>query len=132
MKILISLVAIAAVSGAPAIVAAPEQTITPGQMTQAKVWVQNRGANEAMPVDLRESNLANPLRVEVVNGAPGRPSNPVVVRVVRELWQYQSLLVRPEQDPASVLSQAANTGWETTGVTFNRPDGVLLLLKRPR
>src|SRR6266540_2268606 len=129
MRFLIPLLVLIAV-GASGIVAAPEQTITPGQMTQARVWVQNRGATEAVPVDLRESNLANPLRVEVVNGAPGRTTNPVAVRVVRELWQYQSVLVKPDQDPAAALSQAANTGWETTGITFNRPDGVLLLLKR--
>jgi hypothetical protein len=134
MKIVLALFAAATVvTGASAMLAAPEQTtITPGQMTQAKVWVQNRGANEAVPVDLRDSTVANPLRVEVVGGAPGRPANPVVVRVVRELWQYESVLVKPDQDPASALSQAANTGWETTGITFNRPDGVLLLLKRPR
>src|SRR5437667_12310811 len=103
MKILIPIAVFAAVSGAPAIVAAPEQTLTPGQMTQAKVWVQNRGANEAVPIDLRESNLANPLRVEVINGAPGRTANAVAVRVVHELWQYESVLVKPDQDPAAAL-----------------------------
>jgi hypothetical protein len=42
-----------------AMLAAPIQQTTqqPGQMTQAHVWVQNRGRSEAVPVDLRDSNL---------------------------------------------------------------------------
>ena len=52
------------------ILAAPEQTTaTPGQMTQARVWVQNRGRTEAVPVELRDVNLDAPLKVQVINGS---------------------------------------------------------------
>jgi len=131
MKIVIALFLFALIAGAPAIVAAPAQTLTPGQMTQARVWVQNRGANEAVPIDLRESNLARPLHVEIMNGVQAR-SNPVPVRVLPESWQYRSVLVKPDDDPALALAQAGASGWETTGLTFNRPDGVLVLLRQSR
>jgi hypothetical protein len=131
MKIVIAFFAGVLVSGASAMLAAPEQTLTPGQMTQARVWVQNRGANEAVPIDLREENLASPLHVQIMNGALGR-SNPVPVRVLPESWQYRSVLVTPDQDPALALTPAGASGWETTGLTFNRPDGVLVLLRQPR
>ena len=38
--------------GGTAMLAAPAQqtTLTPGQMTEAHVWVQNRGRKEAVPV----------------------------------------------------------------------------------
>ena len=69
-----------------AMLASPEQTTqTPGQMTQARVWVENRGPNEALPVDLRDVNLDHPLRVQVVNSEPQYGStSPVQVRPVRQ------------------------------------------------
>src|SRR5438552_94897 len=109
MKIVFAFLAGMLMSGASVMVAAPEQTLTPGQMTQAKVWVQNRGANEAVPIDLRESNLASPLHVEIMNGGPGR-SNPVPVRAIPESWQYRSVLVKADQEPASALAQAGASG----------------------
>ena len=131
MKIVFAFFAGVLVSGASAMLAAPEQTLTPGQMTQAKVWVQNRGAHEAVPVDLRESNLAGPLHVEIMNGA-SRQNNPVPVRIEPESWLYRSVPVKADQDPASALAQAGASGWETTGITFSRPEGVLVLLKQRR
>src|SRR5436305_15343307 len=108
-KLLFAACVCASVSGG-SMVAAPEQTtITPGQMTQAKVWIQNRGTNEAVPIDLRESNLANPLRVEVVNGAAGRPLLPVPARDVRAPWEYQTVLVKPDDDPAAALKHSGMT-----------------------
>ena len=62
-------VAFALIVAGTSILAAPAQTTAqPGQMTQAHVWVQNRGRSEAIPVDVREVNLDAPLRVQVTNG----------------------------------------------------------------
>jgi len=44
-------------AGASVMVAAPGQTRQPGQMTQARVWVQNRGRSEAVPMELSNVNL---------------------------------------------------------------------------
>ncbi len=57
--------------GSAGMLAAPGQTQQPGQMTQARVLVLNRGRNEAIPVELRDANLDNPLRVRIMNGDPG-------------------------------------------------------------
>jgi hypothetical protein len=53
--------------GGPSILAAPGQTAQPGQMTQARVLIQNRGRGEAVPVSLQDTALDTPLRVRVVN-----------------------------------------------------------------
>jgi hypothetical protein len=120
------------VVGGTAILAAPEQTtLQPGQMTQAHVWVQNRGRSEAVPVDLREANLDNPLRVRIVNGDQAQ-GPPIAVRVVVPLWDYKSITVAPGQDMAALLSGQGSGGWETTGIVFTAAEGTTFLLKRPR
>jgi hypothetical protein len=40
--------------------------------------------------------------------------------------------VKPDQDPALALAKAGASGWETTGLTFNRTDAVLVLLRQSR
>ena len=117
-----------------AIVAAP-QTIQPGQMTQARVWVQNRGRSEAIPIDLRDANLDAPLKVHVVNGeSGGSPLLPLVVRPVRPTWEYEMVTVNvpPGNEMAAILSGHGAAGWETTGLMFATPDGTAVLMKRPR
>jgi hypothetical protein len=124
-------VAVLVVAGT-AMLAAPEQnTLQPGQITQARVWVQNRGRGEAVPVDLREANLDNPLRVRIVNGEPAQGA-PIMVRVVVPLWDYRSVTLSPGQNTAQVLSGEGANGWETTGIVFASAEGTTFLLKRPR
>ena len=79
-----------------ALAASPGQqgTRTPGQMTEAHVWIDNQGREEAIPVDLRDVHVDRPLRVQVVNNDPQYGSSgPVQVRSVRTLWDYQTLVV---------------------------------------
>ena len=115
------------------ILAAPEQTGQPGQMTQARVWVQNRGRGEAVPVELRDVNLDTPLKVQVINGDAGfRQLNPVQVTEIRKMWDYEIVKVAGADDVVSVLSTKGTAGWETTGIAFVTADGTTLLLKRPR
>jgi hypothetical protein len=117
-----------------AMLASPEQTTqTPGQMTQARVWVENRGPNEALPVDLRDVNLDHPLRVQVVNSEPQYGStSPVQVRPVRQPWDYRTILVVPTDDLSAKLNTLGAEGWETTGIVFVKVEGTTVLLKRPR
>ena len=127
--------AFALIVAGTSILAAPSQTAQPGQMTQARVWVQNRGRSEAIPVDVREVNLDAPLRVQVTNGEPQyAASNPVQVREVRRVWDYETVLI-PADAPGSMVSllnsRGAN-GWETTGIASVNADGTTLLLKRMR
>ena len=39
-------------------------------------------------------------------------------------------MVKDGQDPVAALIEPGAAGWETTGITFAKPDGVTLLLKR--
>jgi hypothetical protein len=126
--------AFALVVAGTTILAAPEQTTgQPGQMTQARVWVQNRGRTESLPVDLRDVNLDTPLKVQVMNGDPGfARTNPVQVTEIRKGWEYVTVALGPGDDVTKVLSPLGVVGWETTGIAFVAADKTTLLLKRPR
>jgi hypothetical protein len=114
-----------------AVVAAPDQA-RPGEPTKARVWIENRGRTEAVPVDLRDANIEVPLRVQVTNGDPQRPSPPVPVRSTLHPWEYRTVTLRAADDPARVLNPEGLVGWETTGITWPAADGTTLLMKRPR
>ena len=127
--------ALALVIAGTSILAAPAQTTrTPGQMTEAHVWVQNRGRSEALPVELRDVNLDGPLKVLIINGDPAfTATGPLPVREVRRLWDYESITVPPQGNVTATLNQRGAAGWETTGIWSVTADGATtLLLKRPR
>jgi hypothetical protein len=119
-----------------AMLAAPGQDRQdrPGQLTQAKVWVENRGRSEAVPVILQEVITPMPMGVQVI-GTPTvtiAPGSSVLARLVRQPWEYRTVNVPPGQDAAIVLSNAGADGWETSGLQFPNPSGNLIVLKRPR
>jgi hypothetical protein len=120
-----------AVAGALVVVtstmlASPGQTTQqPGQMTQGHVQIDNRGRNQAIPVEL---NLDKPLRVQVVNDTAA----PALVRAVRLSWEYQSVTIPSTEDPATRLNALGASGWETTGFAVAQSEGTRMLLKRPR
>jgi hypothetical protein len=114
------------------ILAAPEQTGTPGQMTQARVHIENRGRAEAVPISLQEASLDTPLRVRVVNVQSPQVSDEAIhARLVQQSWDYHTIVVKDGHDPVAALIGPGVAGWETTGVSFVKADGVMLLLKRP-
>ena len=119
-----------------AMLASPQQTTqTPGQMTQARVWIENRGKGEAVPVTLQESVLDAPIRVRVVNAQVNSGlDEPANVRIVRQprVWQYQTVIVKPDENLATALSAAGAAGWETTGLALTSAQGTTVLLKRLR
>ena len=114
------------------ILAESGQTAQPGQMTQARVWVQNRGRAETIPVDIREINLDSPMKVQVINGDAGFRAGPVQVTEIRKMWDYKTIVLAPTDNIAAVLSTEGTAGWETTGIAFLNGDKTTLLLKRPR
>ena len=118
-----------------AMLAAPGQggTDRPGQPTAGKVWVENRGRNEAVPVVL-EGVATGPLGVQVV-GTPTvtiAPATTVQARFVRQPWEYRTLSVQQGQDVVKLLAGAGTEGWEATGLQLPDQSGTVLLLKRPR
>jgi hypothetical protein len=114
--------------------AAQDRTAQPGQPTQGKVWIQNRGAAEAVPVLIQDvSGEAPPIRVQVT-GTPtvaiGAPSG--LVGAARQQWEYQSVVIAAGQDPAGLLNRSGADGWEATGLGIPVPGGTMVVLKRPR
>jgi hypothetical protein len=135
-SLLCVLVACLSLAGGAAIrvSAGQDRTPQPGQATQAKVWIQNRGEQEAVPVSIQTmANEAPPMRVQVIGtptvtmGAPGG-----LIRAARQPWEYKNLTVPSDQDPAGILNAAGADGWETTGVVVALQGGTLVVVKRPR
>ena len=121
------------VAGTSILAAPPQTTLRPGDMTQGRVWIENRGRNEAIPIDLRDVNLDAPLKIQVMNGDPLAPRlNPVLVNEVRKTWEYAMLTIGPHDDMVALLNARGVAGWETTGISFASPADTKLLLKRPR
>jgi hypothetical protein len=119
-------IAVALVVAGSTMLASPGQTTQqPGQMTQGHVQIDNRGPNEAIPVQL---NLDKPLRVQVVNDTAA----PALVRAARPSWEYQSVTIPSTEDPATRLNALGASGWETTGYAVAQSEGTRLLLKRLR
>ena len=106
---------------------AAQGTQQPGQVTQARVWIENRSKSEAIPVTLQEIAPDAALRVQVTNSA-----TVVQSRAARQPWDYQQILVGPGQNAAALLTAAGADGWETTGVQLPATGGTLIVLKRPR
>ena len=115
--------------------AAPDQS-RPGEMTEAKVWIQNRSRAEAIPVDLREVNLDTPLRVQVANGETNphsvRVAGPIRVQLLKQEWDYDTLVIAVGTSPVQALKSPGLAGWETTGIAWTAGEQTTLLLKRPR
>ena len=117
-----------------AMLAAPGQLDRPGQISQAKVWVENRGRNEAVPVAIQDIITSTPIGVQVV-GTPTvtiAPASIVQARLVRQVWDYRTITIPTGADAARVLSTAGADGWETTGIVLSNQDDSPLVLKRPR
>jgi hypothetical protein len=129
-----SLLAAALVAGST-MRAAPDQS-RPGEMTEAKVWIQNRSRAEAIPVDLREVNLDTPLRVQVANGETNphsvRVAGPIRVQLLKQEWDYDTLVIAAGTSPVQALKSPGLAGWETTGIAWTAGEQTTLLLKRPR
>ena len=115
--------------------AAPDQT-RPGEMTQGKVWIQNSGRAEAVPVALRDASLDTPLRVQAMNGEANpqavRVTSAVRAQVLKQEWEYDVIVIPAAAKAAQLLKPLGLAGWETTGVAWMAGEQTTLLLKRPR
>src|SRR5262245_10983533 len=133
----ISVLAAVMVAAGATMRAAPDQAARPGEMTEARFWIQNRTRADAIAVNLRAADIETPLRVQVANN----DSNPLSVKVsgsvrtqpLRQEWDYDTTVVVSGANPLPALKTLGQAGWETTGVSWSNPQGTTtLLLKRPR
>lgn len=113
--------------------AAPAQSY-PGQPTQARVWIQNQGSGEAVPVSVQAISGDSSMKVQVV-GTPAVAISAAPLldtRRARQTWEYQQLLATPEDNPTMELNRLGKDGWETA-LQYVTPRGALVVvLKRPR
>jgi hypothetical protein len=107
-----------------AVVLVAQAPTRPGEMTQARVWIENRSPNEAIPVAIQSS--ATPVRVT------GDPATPLPIVAVRQVWEYRSLQFATNVELTRGLVASGNEGWEAVGVVSYGAAGVTVLLKRPR
>lgn len=115
-------------------VTAQDVTPYPGLPTQGKVWIQNRGEAEAIPVTLQGGPATEPLRVLVVGTPPVTigGANLLPVRHSRQQWEYRSIPVPRGEDPALLLNSAGADGWEAVGLTVEGQDRTTMVMKRPK
>jgi hypothetical protein len=111
----------------------PQGTQFAGQMTEAHVWIDNRGPEQAIPVDLRAVNADRALRVQVVNADPQfGQTGPVAVRPVRALWEYQTLTLGANDNLVARLNALGADSWEAAGIVSLTTQTTTVMFKRPR
>jgi hypothetical protein len=109
-----------AAAGGAALVAA-QSTVRPGDPTKARVWIENRSPNEAVPVTIERFGSTPSVHVSSVDA-----SVVLAARSVRQRWEY-----RVASLDASALETAGNDGWEAVGMVPSS-GAPSVLLKRPR
>lgn len=120
-----SVVAIGMVLGA-AILAQDRGSAQPGYPTQAHVWIENRGGDQAVPVV-----FAQGAGVRVVGPVTLDSSTRVNTLTARQAWEYRSVAIPAGEDAGTVLKSLGADGWEVAGVLGTAPNAVVLM-KRPR
>ena len=118
--------------GAVFVASAQDRTAQPGQPTQARVWIQNRGQFEAVPVSIVTGNA--PVRVQIAGPSvvTTGPESVVTARAARQIWEYRDVRGAAAQDLVVALSAAGQDGWEATGITFQSAGQTVVIVKRPR
>jgi hypothetical protein len=104
----------------------------PGMATKPSVWVENRGAEQAVPITVER--VTAPLNVQVVGVPTFALSSETILttRPVRLGWEYRTLTVKAGTDPSGELNAAGAEGWEVVGVLVADRQATALLLKRAR
>ena len=75
------------------------------------------------------------MRAEVTSPVTLAPSTVVAARAARTSWEYRAVPVPSSSELnqlLGLLGPLGQDGWEVTGSELTRPDGVVLILKRPR
>jgi hypothetical protein len=122
--------ATAAVAAMGIVAAAQQTTSRPGDMTDARVWVQNRTPADAVAVSVTDVTSKRPVSVHVTNGDAG-DTLVVQSRAARQLWDYETITAS-RTELAAALSARGAAGWEAVGVLSSTAEESTILLKRPR
>ena len=126
MKKLWVLAVLVATVGGAVMVARGQSTQRPGEPTQAQVFVQNRSANDAIPVVVQ--SIAG---VSYVRLAGIEPNVVVPTKGVPQGWEYRTVQLQANAN-GGALAGVGNEGWEAVGILQSNPSGATILFKRPR
>jgi hypothetical protein len=136
MKTLVSVVSLCVVLATVAAirgVSAQDSTAQPGQPTRARVWIENRGLEESVPVSIHAiEGTALPVEMTGVTAVSIDPASVAPTRMVRQAWEYRDLRVPAGQDAVPALNAAGAEGWEAAGVAIASAGGTVIVMKRPR
>lgn len=124
LRVALGLVAICGVAALwiiPSYAQVPGTLERPG-MAPARVWVNNKNLDEAIPVTLVGGNVRAPLPVTV----HGTATVSGKVERARQIWEY-----RESSSAITALNALGNDGWEVVGV-LQPGANPTVLLKRPR
>lgn len=97
-------------------------------MTEARVWINNRRPDEAIPVTLLGGDVKAPVPVKVEGPVDAKAT----VTSARQAWEYRSVAVSADQDLGAALNSLGADGWEAVGLMSQAGGKVTALLKRPR
>ena len=126
------LAAVVLVAGVAFAASAQDRTAQPGQPTQARVWIQNRGQFEAVPVSIVPSGTPVPVQITEASVVTTGPQSIVTARAARQVWEYRDVRVAEGQDLVVALTAVGQDGWEATGVSFQSAGQTVVIVKRPR
>ena len=100
-----------------------QSTARPGEFTQARVWVENRAQNEAIPVIV--TNVVTPIAAHLDT------TSTVQTVAAKQTWQYRTWPLAKDA-AGETLNTFGTDGWEAVGVVQSGPMGATILFKRPR
>ena len=129
--LLLGAVAIAAAGSTT--LAAPNQTY-PGQPTEGRVVIENRGLQQAVPISVQQIAGDATMRVQIVGTPAVSIAAPAVLemRQARQAWDYQRVTALPDEDVTLELNRAGKDGWEAAFQYITARGGLVVVLKRPR
>jgi hypothetical protein len=127
----IAVTCVALTAGTVMLTARGGQQSRPGEIGESHVLVDNRYPEQAVPVILQQR--LDPLRVQVTGTSTVKvdPTSAMGTHPVRQQWEYRTISVTGDKDPAGFLANAGLDGWEAVGFQSGQ-GGVAVLLKRPR
>ena len=111
----------------------PGTLARPG-MAEARVWINNRSRDEAIPVTFLGGDPKVPMPVTVQGVTSVSVSGLVEARTAatKQAWEYRSISAAADQELSAALNGPGNDGWEAVGVTSQPGGKITVLLKRPR
>src|SRR5436190_6426296 len=104
--------------GAVVLRARGQATARPGDMTQARVWIENRNPAEAIPVVVE--NVVAPITAHLDT------TSTVQTVAAHQAWQYRTWPL-PKDAAGENLNTFGMDGWEAVGVVQSSASGTTIL-----